>query len=132
MTIYYFFPTVAPASEFNSQFFVAAQYATATKFHQMHSYQPITTADGGLIGFPSFHVIWGLLCIYLVKDIRILFIPLIIINVLMIVSCVLLGWHYISDVLGGFLIVYLSYWIYNKYRYVYRHPTVLKRTSQMG
>src|SRR3990167_3989246 len=113
-SIYYFFPTTAPASNMNSPFFFANQYATGLKFKQIHDHLPVTIMQGGLVALPSFHVIWALLCVYLVKDIKILFIPILIVNTLMICSCVLLGWHYISDVIGGFVIVFITYMIYKK------------------
>ncbi len=108
-TCYYFFPTTAPASLLNLPYFSDAQYATGLKFTQIHHHLTPTTIEGGLIAFPSFHAIWAILCVLLVKNIRFLFLPLLLNNTLLILSCVLLGWHYILDIIASFGLVLLSY-----------------------
>ncbi len=107
---YYFWPTIAPASILKLPYFSDAQYATGLKFNQIHQHLQPTTIEGGLIAFPSFHTIWAILCLSLVKQFRFLFIPLLINNTLLILSCVLLGWHYIFDVLAGLGLVAASIW----------------------
>lgn len=111
---YYFFPTTAPASIIDSSFFSFAQIATGLKFYQIHHYILPTTNEGGLIALPSFHVIWAILCVYLLKDWVILCVLLSLINLLLIFSCVLLGWHYPTDILGGILIVCISFYFLKK------------------
>lgn len=108
---YYFFPTTAPASVITSPLFSNDQIATGLKFTQIHHHLIPSTNAGGLIALPSFHTIWALLCIYLLKDWKIPCIVLMIINFLLIASCVLLGWHYFLDILAGFLVVGLSYYL---------------------
>lgn len=106
---YYFFPTEAPASVFNSPLFTPDQVATGIKFKQIHAHIIPSTKEGGLIAMPSFHVIWAVFCTYLVKD---WFIPCLIlgvINCLLIASCVLLGWHYPSDVIMGLILASLAF-----------------------
>lgn len=109
LIFYYFFPTIAPASAIKGPFFSDAQFATGIKFYQIHHYIPPTTADGGMIALPSFHVVWALLCLYLVQCWHVIFIFLLAWNIVLIISCVLLGWHYPIDVLGGFVIIYIGY-----------------------
>lgn len=99
--IYYFFPTTAPASHFDSPFFQQEQRDTGIKFIQIHAHQPVTTQAGGLIAFPSFHAIWAILCLYLIRHYRLLFAALLPLNLLLLVSCLLLGWHYALDLLGA-------------------------------
>ncbi|HGH3054753.1 TPA: phosphatase PAP2 family protein, partial [Legionella pneumophila] len=70
-----------------------------------------TTIEGGLIALPSFHTIWAILCVYLIKDWFIPCLLLSIINVLLILSCVLLGWHYPIDILAAIILVGLSYYL---------------------
>ncbi|HHT0591906.1 TPA: phosphatase PAP2 family protein [Legionella anisa] len=106
---YYFFPTVAPASVTNSPFFLPEQIATGFKFNQIHNHINPTTNEGGLIALPSFHVIWAILCVNLLREWTIPCILLSIINLFLIASCVLLGWHYLIDVIGGFIVLYISY-----------------------
>ncbi len=108
---YYFFPTTAPASVIISPFFSIDQIATGLKFQQLHHYLNPTTNAGGLIALPSFHVIWAVLCVNLLKEWTIPCMALAIINMLLIISCVLLGWHYVSDVIGGGIVLLISYYI---------------------
>lgn len=106
---YYFFPTIAPGSAINSPLFAPGQLATGIKFYEIHHYQTPSTIDGGLIALPSFHVIWGMLCVYLVKDWPVFFFSLMFMNFFLILSCVLLGWHYPTDVVAGLLVVGFSF-----------------------
>lgn len=117
--IYYFFPTVAPAGLFQSPHFDVSQYATSLKFYQLHHHQIPTTDDGGMIAFPSCHVMWAILLTYACKNIKWLFYPLILLNILMTLATFLLGWHYLVDVLASFglaaLSIYLANLIYQRY-----------------
>lgn len=112
-SIYYFFPTVAPASMIQSPFFSLEQHATGLKFTQIHNHQIPTTMAGGMIAFPSFHAIWAWLCLYVVRGWRILFTLLLPINILLIASCVLLGWHYPIDIVGSALVMLITHTIYH-------------------
>lgn len=114
--VYYFFPTTAPASVIVSPFFSLDQLATGLKFQQLHHYLMPTTNAGGLIAFPSFHVIWAVLCVNLLKEWTIPCIVLAIINTLLILSCVLLGWHYVSDIIGSGIVLLISYYILECYQ----------------
>ncbi len=109
--IYYFFPTTAPASMFFDPHFAQQQHDTFIKFFEIHHYLPITTTEGGLIAFPSFHVIWSVLLAYAFKDKKYLFYPIAIFNAIVIASTVFLGWHYLTDVIGGISIAALAIWI---------------------
>lgn len=119
-SFYYFFPSLAPASIIQSPLFSEAQRATGLKFHQIHDHLIPSTLEGGLIAFPSFHTIWALLCVYLLKDWRIPCFILLGINCLLLASCVLLGWHYLIDVVGGVLLLALCFYLM---RICHRHST---------
>ncbi|WP_058534979.1 phosphatase PAP2 family protein [Legionella saoudiensis] len=106
---YYFFPTAAPASIFNHALFESSQIATGLKFTELHHHIVPTTNEGGLIAFPSFHAIWAILCVNLLREWPIACIVLAIINLMLIASCVLLGWHYITDIVGSFIVLFISY-----------------------
>lgn len=108
---YYFFPTTAPASMFSSPLFSSEQIATGFKFNQIHNHINPTTIEGGLIALPSFHTVWAILCVYLLKEWMIPFVILLTINIFLIGSCVLLGWHYPIDLLGGLLLAGFSYYL---------------------
>lgn len=124
---YYFFPTTAPASVIKSPYFSSYQMATGIKFNQIHQFIPPTTIEGGLIALPSFHCIWALLCVYLVKDWRIFFYMLLILNSILIVSCVLTGWHYPIDILAGILLTGFAYWLLlwaKKSKFLFEHDNL--------
>lgn len=120
--IFYFFPTTAPASVMHSVYFTFQEHDTFIKFYQMHHHLKVTTDMGGLIAFPSFHVIWAVLLIYLVRDKKWLFFPVLLWNLVLIGSTVCLGWHYLLDVIAGITIgsgcIYASERIYNKVNYL--------------
>lgn len=107
--IYYFFPTTGPASNLYSPYFLDAQYETGKKFIEIHSGMMPSTLNGGLIAMPSFHIIWGWLCVYCLMPWKKLCSILIPINILLTMACVLLGWHYVSDVAGAFLVLLISH-----------------------
>jgi hypothetical protein len=107
---YYFYPTIAPASALQSPYFTPYQMATGLKFNQIHHHILPTTIEGGLIALPSFHTIWAILCIYLLKEWFIAFYILLVINIILIASCILLGWHYPIDVLSGVLLTAVGYY----------------------
>ncbi len=104
--IYYFIPTEAPASLLSSPLFPDMAQQTHIKFEAVHQaikylYPPGT---GGLIAFPSLHVISGIMYAYLCMDRRWLFGLIGAANTLMILATVLLGWHYLVDLLAAVVI----------------------------
>ena len=117
--LYYFFPTAAPVSIVSSQFFQFEQHETYLKFFEIHHQLPVTTGEGGMISFPSFHVIWITLVTYLTLSKKWLFYPLVLFNIVTIASTVFLGWHYFADVLSGLALsaigIWLAHWIYRRY-----------------
>lgn len=106
---YYFFPTTAPASMISSPLFSVDQIATGLKFNQIHHYINPTTNAGGLIALPSFHAIWAILCVNLLREWLIPCVLLAVMNTLLIASCVLLGWHYCTDIVGSIVVLLISY-----------------------
>ena len=98
---YYFFPSSGPAGVFESPDFLQVQRLTHLKYEQVHNFQPVTTLLGGLIAFPSFHVAWSILATYVVWANRKVFAFFAVVNVVVISSTVLLGWHYLVDVPAG-------------------------------
>ena len=71
----------------------------------------LTTIDlamvQGVVSFPSFHTMLGIITTYALRDTRALFIPAVIISGTMVVSTLPVGGHYLVDVLAGaaFMIV---------------------------
>jgi hypothetical protein len=62
----------------------------------------------GIICFPSFHVIWAILCAAALWDYRFLRVPIALLSAMIIASTLTTGWHYFSDVLGGIAVAALS------------------------
>ena len=112
-TFYYFFPTTGPASLFKSPFFTTAQLATGLKFTDIHHHLQPSTIEGGLIALPSFHVIWAWFCLYILRNWSLIFYVMLPFNLLLISACVLIGWHYPTDIVGALIIILLSHMAYN-------------------
>jgi membrane-associated phospholipid phosphatase len=62
----------------------------------------------GLVCFPSFHVVWAILCAAALWGFRPLRIPVAVLTVLIILSTMTTGWHYFCDVLAGLVIAVIS------------------------
>lgn len=104
--IYYFLPSCGPASVFNPQIFMDAQHANHIKFWEIHQNKLPSTLDGGLIAFPSFHVILAWACCRIFKTINTyIYYALMIWFILICVSCLLLGWHYSIDIAMSLIII---------------------------
>ncbi|ALA25288.1 phosphatidic acid phosphatase [Piscirickettsia salmonis] len=119
--IYYFLPTASPASVVASPYFTQGQLDIVLQFKQLHEGIQPSVIGAGLISFPSFHVIWSALFTCLFKKQRYLFWPLLTLNVILWFSTVLLGWHYILDVLAGLILVLLAIIIFD-YEILKRSP----------
>lgn len=114
-SMYYFFPTTAPASILHGPF-STYQQATGLKFYQIHNHIPPTTLEGGMVAFPSFHAIWAWYCSYLLRDWKVPFLVAITFNLILVCACVLLGWHYPLDIVASIIIILLShgvFWLVN-------------------
>ncbi len=62
----------------------------------------------GVICFPSFHVIWALLCARALWGFRLARIPVALLSTMIVLSTLTTGWHYFSDVLGGLIVAVVS------------------------
>ncbi len=118
-TIYYFFPTAGPTAVFHDPHFLAVQHDTYTKYLEVHHHLAITTTNGGMIAFPSFHVIWSTILAYVCYRRKWLFYPLAVFNTIVIASTLFLGWHYLTDVIGGLSVaaiaIIISHYVYNRF-----------------
>lgn len=105
---YYFFPSSGPAGVYVSPYFDPVQRLTHVKFYNVHHFLAVTTRAGGLIAFPSFHVVWGVLLTCLARGRSWAFLPLLALNALMIASTLLLGWHFLVDVVSGVVLALVT------------------------
>jgi hypothetical protein len=62
----------------------------------------------GVVCFPSFHVIWAILCAAALWGFRSIRIPIALLSTMIIASTLTTGWHYFSDVLGGIAVAAIS------------------------
>jgi|HubBroStandDraft_6_1064221.scaffolds.fasta_scaffold139486_1 membrane-associated phospholipid phosphatase len=62
----------------------------------------------GLVCFPSFHVIWAILCAAALWGFRPIRIPVALLTLLIILSTLTTGWHYFVDVIAGVVIAVLA------------------------
>ena len=107
--IYYFFPSIGPVSVIKDHHFLKLQHDLVARFFQLHHHKAVTASGaGGLIAFPSFHVIWAVTLLYVFRNRKLLFYPLLIVNSIAIAATLFLGWHYLVDVLAGFIVAALS------------------------
>ncbi len=102
--LYYFFPSTEPARVIPNVNFLQHQYDVIAQWYQIHHYLADNIHVGDLIGFPSFHVAWAVLLTYLCRNRKWLFYPVLVFNVLVMVSTMTLGWHYLADVLAGLVV----------------------------
>jgi membrane-associated phospholipid phosphatase len=59
------------------------------------------SALAGIVSFPSFHTVLGVITAYAVRDTRRLLIPVLLVNGTMIVSTMPVGGHHLIDVVAG-------------------------------
>jgi hypothetical protein len=69
---------------------------------------PELPMSAGLIGFPSFHVIGGLLNIRLFWNFKALRYPMTGLNALLIIATPIDGGHYVADIIGGAAVLIIS------------------------
>lgn len=70
----------------------------------------VTPRDAlGLIGFPSVHMLMACISIWFLATIRILRVPVVVLNLLMVPAILVQGGHHLSDVLGGILVFAIAY-----------------------
>jgi hypothetical protein len=62
----------------------------------------------GVVCFPSFHVVWTILCAAALWGFRPIRIPVAVLSAMIIASTLTTGWHYFSDVLGGIAVAAIS------------------------
>ncbi len=130
--IYYIFPTVGPAGVFSDPYFNPAQIDIVLKFKEIHQYLLLTTFDGAMITFPSFHVLWAVIAIYtLRKTPGWFFIPVLLLNLSAIIANLFLGWNYAVDILGGICLALFAIYLAKRLlrNSVYTHPEIHAETA---
>lgn len=111
--IYYIWPSLPPAFLLNGHFFRPSSYILINRFNDLHHGLSVATStfSSGLITFPSFHVINSTLSLYAIRKVKSLFFLLFLINIFLILATMMLGYHFLVDVIMGLFIVALSYYL---------------------
>lgn len=117
--IYFFWPTMAPASILKSAYFLNEQRNTGIKFSQVHQALTVDSNEGGMISMPSFHIIWALLCQHSMWRVKWLWWGLLPMNILVVIASLVLGWHYLADFIGSVLVIGLAYGILLMYGWLF-------------
>jgi membrane-associated phospholipid phosphatase len=98
-----------------------AQMYCQTDLLLLRSSGPHSAQLAGVVCFPSFHVIWAILCARALWGFRYLRIPISILSGMIILSTMTTGWHYFSDVVAGAVVATLSIaaaqWVNSKTAY---------------
>lgn len=127
--IYYFFPSTVPAHVAPSPYYLSDPLRFVMQFMEIHQHKPMTVQIGALIDFPSFHVIWGSLCVCAFYRYRLIFYPLLIINIFLVLSTLALGWHFLLDVIAGFIIAAIAIWAANRLNHCHFNQTGSRRPA---
>ncbi len=128
--IYYFFPTIAPAGVLHSPYFISQEYNLVTRFYEVHQHLPISNFDGGMVSFPSGHVIYALLVLAAWRKIKVVFYPLLVLNFFLIIATMAIGAHYLVDVIASFIIVTLT--LAGMHYFLDRRPASLLRSKTLA
>ena len=106
VALFYFFPALGP--------FATEGYSpTGSQTRVLQHLQAMRTGERtlvtwreaeGLIAFPSFHTIWAILMALAYRRRPVLFAVFGTLNVVVIVSTLTTGWHYLSDLIGGIVV----------------------------
>lgn len=85
-----------------------AQAACQAEALRLRDPGPYEHHPAGVICFPSFHVMWAILCAQALACFRWLRWPAWLVAALIVLSTVTTGWHYFTDILGGFLLAAMA------------------------
>lgn len=110
VSIFFYFPSLPPAAVWHhAAHFPADTYLIIQRYYAIHHHIAFDKPVQGLIPFPSFHVIWSCISVLALRKQRWAYALSSLIALFIIASTVLLGWHYVADVLAGIVIAGVSY-----------------------
>lgn len=103
--IYFLWPTTGPASVVHNQYFAQSSHELVARFKAIHNnLLPPSSKGMGLIAFPSCHVFYACVLTIMMRPIKFIFIPMILLNTLLIIATMALGYHYLADVIAGIIL----------------------------
>ena len=108
--IYYFFPSTDVASIVPSPIFSPSAYVAIHQFDLEHNYRVITQFAIALISMPSFHTIWAMAISFVFWKQKIMRYVAIFYTTMVIISALLLGAHFLVDIIAGLIISIIVWW----------------------
>ena len=115
LPLFALFPAVGPWYGYHTSARPDQLGSQATLFLIRHSGPCQYHVPTGIVCFPSFHVVWAILCARALWSFRLLRVPAVILAALIILSTVTTGEHYILDLIAGAIIaviaIYAAEWL---------------------
>ena len=106
------FPAIGPWSHYH---FAASPSQIDCQNHllelRMTALYTLRSQGVGIVSFPSFHVIWAILSARALWGFRFLRIPVSVLSLMIILSTLTTGWHYLSDLLAGIIVAIVSTYV---------------------
>jgi hypothetical protein len=106
-----FYPAAGPYSWYD---YTTSPELSKTLNHllQLRDHVFDVTSGEGIIMVPSFHSVMALIYTYTFRnEKKIIFIPILILNILLIFSCIPIGGHYFADILAAIPVFLVTVWI---------------------
>ncbi len=130
---FFFLPSNDPSDVEPSQYYGASQLDVVKQFNLVQHHIPNPFSHLGTISCPSFHTMWAIMITFALIRHRVIFIPLLIWNILLIISTLTTGWHFLVDVLAGIVLaalaITLASWLQ---RFSIEAPVVAKNKQAGG
>ena len=108
LIFYLFFPSLAPAYSYPDMTASLSQSQVIDQFFLLHHHDALYFHNLAIIAFPSFHAIWAMSIVVFAYQRKLLFYVLLVLNILVVISAVTLGWHYLAQSLP-LLFITISY-----------------------
>jgi membrane-associated phospholipid phosphatase len=107
-------PAVGPWYAYNTTPSPAQALCQSSFLHLRNAASYTAASAGGLVCFPSYHVIFAILCAAALWTYKPLRVPVAMLCGLIVLSTMTTGWHYFSDVLAGIAVSFVSLFVANK------------------
>ncbi len=101
LLFYFFFPSSGTADVEPSRYYNATQLDAIKQFYFIQHHIPDPFKNVPMVSCPSFHTIWAIMIAFAFIRHPKIFVPVLIWNVLILISTLTTGWHFLVDVLAG-------------------------------